>query len=314
MTTPASPYEFRPSRLRDTLLWGTAALVMLSAHVSSAAWLLKQQPVEIADDGPPPAIMIDLAAEPEAVNTEMTQISEDMQDSQEVANLTPTETPPEPPVEEAVAEPPPEPEPEPVEEVTETVPELEPLPDPIEETLPAEEEVAALPENVEVPLPIRRPEPPKPEVEEVKEKPKPKKVEAKREKPREEVKPQPSRAAMAAAAEVNRGARNAASKSASGSSRSSASPARWQSKVQAHLARRKNQLAKSRDKSTLGTVYVRFNIDTSGNVLSVSLSRSSGHPSLDQDVLALVRRASPVPAPPPDANRTLTVPFEFTSR
>lgn len=307
--TPSCPHEPRSNRLRDVLLWGTAALVMFSAHVSSAAWLLSQKRVEIADDGPPPAIMIDLAAEPEAVNTETMQIAEDVEDSPDVAALTPPE---EPPVEEAAVEPPPEPEPEPVEEVTQTVPEPEPEPEPIPPEPQPEEEMANLVEEAAVPLPVARPEPEKPEVK--KEAPKPKKVEVKKEKPKEQARPEPSRAAMAAAAEVTQGARNAAAKSASGSSFSSASPARWQSKVYAHLARRKGQLAKTRDRGTQGTVVVRFSIDTGGNVLSVSLSRSSGHPSLDQDVLAMVRNASPVPAPPPDVNRTLTAPFEFTSR
>lgn len=304
---PLCPHEPRRStRLRDTILWGSAALIVLFAHVSSAAWLLNQMPDEVASDGPPPAIMIELAAEPEAINTETTEVSTEIENAQEVAELTP----PEPPVEEVVSEPLP-PEPEPVQEITQTVPEPAPLPEPVvEEPQPVEKLV----EKAEIPLP---PPPVMPEVKKQHEKPKPKKVVVKQEKPKDVVKPQPvqpSKASVAAAAEVAKSERNAAVKSSAGSATSSVSPARWQSKVQAHLARRKGQLAKSRDKGTQGTVLVRFNIDTGGNVLSVSLSRSSGYPSLDQDVLAMVRAASPVPAPPPDVNRTLTVPFEFTSR
>lgn len=307
---PLCPHEPRRStRLRDAALWGSAALIVLFAHVSSAAWLLSQMPVEVASDGPPPAIMIELAAEPEAVNTEMTEVSTETEDAQEVAELTP----PEPPVEELVSEPLP-PEPEPVQETTQTVPEPEPLPEPVvEQPQPTEKLV----EKAEIPLPPPPPEPVKPEVKKQPEPPKPKKVVVKQEKPKDVVKPQPaqpSKASVAAAAEVAKSERNASTRSSSGSATSSVSPARWQSKVQAHLARRKGQLAKSRDKGTQGTVLVRFSIDTGGNVLSVSLSRSSGYPSLDQDVLAMVRAASPVPAPPPDVNRTLTVPFEFTTR
>ena len=302
--TKACPYyaEPRTSRFRDVLLWSTAALVMFSAHVTSAAWLLNQTPPPVADDGPPPAIMIELAAEPEAVNTESEQISEDVEDAPEVASVTPT------PVQEIV-----DPEPRPEPETTQTIPAPEPLPEPVEEIDPIEQQMAALMENVEVPLPVFRPPPPRPEVKKVEE---PKKV-VKKEKPKEKPKATPvqtSRAALAAAAEVAQGNRNAAAQSSAGSSASSVSPARWQSKVQAHLARRKKQLSKSRDKGERGTVYVRFNIDTSGNVLSVALSRSSGHSALDQDVLALVRNASPVPAPPPNVDRTLVVPFEFTTR
>lgn len=307
---PLCPYEPRRStRLRDTILWGSAALVVLFAHVSSAAWLLERMPVEVALDGSPPAIMIELAAEPEAVNTETTEIATETEDAPDVAELTS----PEPPAEEVVPEPLP-PEPEPVQETTQTVPEPAPLPEPVaEQPQPVERLVA----KAEIPLPPPPPEPVKPEVKKQAAPPKPKKVVLKQEKPREVVKPQPvqpSKASIAAAAEVVKSERNAAAKSSAGSAASSVSPARWQSKVQAHLARRKGQLAKSRDKGVQGTVFVRFSIDTGGHVLSVSLSRSSGFPALDQDVLAMVRAASPVPAPPPDVNRTLIVPFEFTTR
>ena len=55
-------------------------------------------------------------------------------------------------------------------------------------------------------------------------------------------------------------------------------------------------------------------IDNNGNVLSSSLTRSSGSASLDQEAVAAVRRSSPVPAPPADAGKTITVPFSFTLR
>lgn len=299
---PLCPHEPRRStRLRDAVLWGSAALIVLFAHVSSAAWLLDQMPPETASDGPPPAIMIELAAEPEAINTETTEVSTEKEDAREVVELTP-------PVEEAV------PEPEPVQETTQAIPEPEPLPEPVVEQVQPTEKLV---EKAEIPLPPPLPEPVKPEVKKQAEPPKPRKVVVKQDKPKDVVKPQPvqpSKASVAAAAEVAKSERNAATRSSAGSATSSVSPARWQSKVQAHLARRKGQLAKSRDKGTQGTVLVRFSIDTGGNVLSVSLSRSSGFPALDQDVLAMVRAASPVPAPPPDVSRTLTVPFQFTSR
>ncbi|PFH79755.1 energy transducer TonB [Bacillus sp. AFS076308] len=44
--------------------------------------------------------------------------------------------------------------------------------------------------------------------------------------------------------------------------------------------------------------YVRFTVDRQGNVLSSQVDRSSGYPGLDQETLATVRRASPVPPPP----------------
>ena len=45
-----------------------------------------------------------------------------------------------------------------------------------------------------------------------------------------------------------------------------------------------------------------------------SLARSAGFTELDQEVIALVHRASPVPAPPAGAQRTITAPVRFNSR
>ena len=60
--------------------------------------------------------------------------------------------------------------------------------------------------------------------------------------------------------------------------------------------------------------HVRFSIDDAGNVRAANLVRSSGHAELDQAVLALVRRASPVPAPPPGAPHEITAPVRFNIR
>jgi protein TonB len=49
-------------------------------------------------------------------------------------------------------------------------------------------------------------------------------------------------------------------------------------------------------------------------VRSAQLVRSSGHDELDQAVLALVQRASPVPAPPPGAPREIVAPVRFDVR
>ena len=92
------------------------------------------------------------------------------------------------------------------------------------------------------------------------------------------------------------------------------SPARWQSRLMAHLERRKRYPSGARSRREQGTAYVRFTIDERGNVLSASLARSSGSAELDAEVLSLVRRASPVPAPPPGVNRTITAPVQFRLR
>ncbi len=64
-----------------------------------------------------------------------------------------------------------------------------------------------------------------------------------------------------------------------------------------------------------GTSTVAFTIDRAGRVFSASLITSSGNAALDREVLALVRRASPLPAPPagvgnPDSIR-FTMPIRF---
>jgi periplasmic protein TonB len=63
-----------------------------------------------------------------------------------------------------------------------------------------------------------------------------------------------------------------------------------------------------------GAASVAFAIDRAGLVLSVRLAASSGDRALDEEAVALVRRSSPVPAPPPEFGRSvisLTVPIRF---
>ncbi len=295
----------------EGLLWTTAGLLIATVHAGAVAVLLREPEMAVADSGPPPAIMIELAPEPEAVITEENEISTEQVDAEEVKTAT-SEPLPEPipeTVEQPLPEPPPpEAEPEVAEALTEPPPviEPEPLPEPVPEIDPIEQMVMAELENVEVPIPMMRPPVPKPPVEKKKE-PAPKKVVKK------QVQPPASQAARTAKAEVAQSTRNAASATANGSGRS-VSPARWQSRLMSHLERRKRYPSAARSNREEGTVYVRFRIDDSGNVLSVSLSRSSGYPTLDSAVLDMVRAASPVPAPPEGVNKTITAPVRFNLR
>ncbi|KPF60163.1 energy transducer TonB [Rhizobium sp. AAP116] len=297
--------------LGEGLLWTTAGVLIATAHAGAVAVLLREPDMVMADSGPPPAIMIELAPEPEAVITDETEISTEQVDAEEVKTAT-SEPLPEPipePVEQPLPEPPPpEPEPEPEPEVTELQPEVPPLiePEPLPEIDPIEQMVMAELENVEVPIPMLRPPAPKPEIEKKKE-PAPKRVVKK------QAQPPASQAARTAKAEVAQSTRNAAAATASGAGRS-VSPARWQSRLMSHLERRKRYPSAARSNREEGTVYVRFRIDDSGNVLSVSLSRSSGFPTLDNAVLDMVRAASPVPAPPVGVNKTITAPVRFNLR
>lgn len=306
MTSPVP--RSRLARLGEVSLWAGACGVVLAAHLAAATVLLQEEPEETGDLSPPAAIMIELAAEPEAAVTDDTVISEQIQDAQEVktdqqepVEQADVEPEPQPPVETAQAEPDPEPQPveEPAPEMTQTIPEE---PEPVEK--PAEEQLAML-EHVEVPLPVVRPPPveDKPEAAE-KEEPKKKVVERRKPKPQ----PPESKAAVQAKADVNQANRTAAAATSSSTGGSSISPARWQSKLAAHLARQRGKCPAAGRSST---AYVTFRIDDSGNLSGVSLSRSSGYSDFDRYMVDLVRRASPVPPPPAGIGNKVTVPLGY---
>jgi protein TonB len=49
-----------------------------------------------------------------------------------------------------------------------------------------------------------------------------------------------------------------------------------------------------------GVAHMKFRLDRTGNIVSWQMTRSSGHRILDSEAEALMRRASPMPPPPPD--------------
>lgn len=88
----------------------------------------------------------------------------------------------------------------------------------------------------------------------------------------------------------------------------------WQQQLQTHLERRKRYPRQAQMRNQEGMPWVKFSMDRNGQVLSVTLAQSSGVDSLDKEALALVKRAAPLPAPPPEVEGetiTLTVPIEF---
>ncbi|MGO1693484.1 MAG: energy transducer TonB [Marinobacter sp.] len=88
----------------------------------------------------------------------------------------------------------------------------------------------------------------------------------------------------------------------------------WQNILQAHLAQRKRYPRRAQMRRQEGVPWVSFTIDREGRVLDVSLFRASGVKSLDKETVALVHRADPLPAPPPEVpgnTVSLTVPVEF---
>ena len=81
--------------------------------------------------------------------------------------------------------------------------------------------------------------------------------------------------------------------------------------VFAHLARHKQFPADARGRGEQGSAMIGFSLDGGGRVTRVSLVRSSGFPSLDQEAQAMVRRASPFPAPPDGRAVSFTAPASF---
>ncbi len=73
----------------------------------------------------------------------------------------------------------------------------------------------------------------------------------------------------------------------------------------------------ARSRRQEGLSYVRFTMDRTGHILSARLEESCGHKLLDEESLALLRRAEPLPIPPTDVRGTrieMIVPVEFSLR
>jgi protein TonB len=197
---------------------------------------------------------------------------------------TPTEIPPGP--QQALATPPP-PEPEP-----------QPEPPKIEPTPLVEKPVVALP-------------PPKPKLL-----PKPPKPVAKIEPPPDPVpSPRPPTPATTApqAAPVEAAVAAAPRPGASSLPPSNALPT-WRGLLLGHLERLKRYPAEAQWRRQQGVVYLRFTMNREGRVLNAAIEKSSGVASLDEEVMALIQRAQPLPPPPADVPGDpleLIVPVQF---
>jgi len=89
---------------------------------------------------------------------------------------------------------------------------------------------------------------------------------------------------------------------------------RWQHLVGARLQQQKRYPHSAEGRRETGTVMLRFQVGRDGKVLSQGIVRSSGAPALDNEVLAMLQRAQPMPAFFPGMTQTkmtLTVPVEF---
>lgn len=265
------------------LRWGTSATAIVAAHAAlialGMAWYTQRPPPGVTM----PTIMVDMApvtASPQP---------------------TPMDIAPGPVMQEADASPPAEQaKPETVQEQLEaTPPQLTP-------------EVVAPPEPKPDPTPPKPepakivPDPPKPIP--VPEKPKPVRKDARKPTnappaPRTTAPPRAERRAPAASA-ISAGA-------------SAAAVASYNQRVAAHLRRFKQYPPAAKAAGQQGTSRLSFSIGRNGQVLSSRLAGSSGHAALDAETLAMVRRAQPFPAFPPDikqASMSYNVPIQFSVR
>ena len=63
-----------------------------------------------------------------------------------------------------------------------------------------------------------------------------------------------------------------------------------------------------------GRIQVEINVDRDGNIVAHSVTQSSGHDVLDREIPKLMKRVSPLPAPPADAadsQLTMVVPLAW---
>ena len=291
------------ARLLPSLLrWTLAIAVVVGAHGVAGWMLVTWQRAEAAMGAPPAALMIELAPLPVAPEAPPQEVAP----GPEMVEAQPEPQP------QPVLEKPPEPEPLPPEPVVEPPP-VEPPPEPTPQPVVQPEPEIKIPELPQLPdaAAVLAPPPPPPPArpKTVERKPPPKKV-VERRKPIDQDKPPAERTTAPPRAQAQ-AAPTAAAPAEGAASVSAASRASWRGTLLAHL----NRYKRFPGGANPGTVQVAFSIDRSGRVLSARLVGGSGDAILDEEAVAMIRRASPVPAPPEGlggGSIALSVPVKFS--
>lgn len=271
-----------------TARWIASAAFIVAAHAGViAAGVALQQETENAGVAIP-AIMVDMAPAPSApqVNPADAAPGPEMEQAEESA-----EKPPEP-VKQAAIE----------EQITPTPPVEKP-----EVEAPPEKQVA-LP-TPPPPEPQVTPEPPKPEPVKEPVKPEVKKLKKPNNRP-----PAPRTTSAPAAERVTS---QAASMATAGAAAAAAALPSYRDRLAAHLQRYKQYPSEAKSEGRQGVAMLSFTVNRHGQVLSSRLARSSGVGALDEETLAMIRRAQPLPAFPPEmtqASLSFTVPVRFSIR
>jgi protein TonB len=280
------------------LRWTAATITAIAIH-GSIAWLaLEWRVSEAAAGASEPAVMIELAAvsvapEAQAVTEKPAPERVEPEPTPEPVKEMQPEPPPPDPMPEATTEPAPEVQPQPTQELDLKLPDLPTITDTLAVTLPKPEPEKPRPVEKPIAKPIDRKPVAKPKI--VERKP----VERTKLERREAAAPPPSSRASAPQA-TSQGV----------SETPSVSTASWRGTLIAHL----NRYKRFPGGANPGTVQVAFSIDRGGRVISARLAGSSGDAALDDEAVAMIRRASPVPAPPDGVGGpvvALAVPVRF---
>lgn len=177
-------------------------------------------------------------------------------------------------------------------------PRVEPEPDPLPKLAEAPKPTIAI-----APKPKPKPKPPKPKPPEPKAEQKPQEQESVKETVSAPTTAAPSDAKPAAPQQSMASAPSQAKET-------------WQSKLMAHLARFKKYPEDARRRNFEGVNRLRFTVDGEGKVTAYSITGKSGSASLDRATLEMIRRAQPLPPPPPEllTNGVLevTAPFVYS--
>ncbi|HEU0081907.1 MAG TPA: energy transducer TonB [Bradyrhizobium sp.] len=268
--------------------WGGSAAIIVALHAAlialGVAWYTRSPPPGMAL----PTIMIDLA--PPSLPSSPGAQPMDLPSGPEMREADP---------------PPPPPEPEP--------PKPEAIQEQLAPTLPQQNPVIEAPPEQEV-----EPTPPKPEPAKIvpdQPKPvplKPKPVRAEAKKPADA----PPTPRSSAAPKAERHASLTPSSAPAGAP-SAAALASYNQLVAAHLQRFKQYPSSAKAAGEQGTARLSFTLGRSGQVLGSRLAGSSGHPALDSETLAMIRRAQPFPPMPPElkqASMSFSIPVQFSIR
>jgi len=194
-----------------------------------------------------------------------------------------------------------------------------PQPEAAQQQAMPEEQIAPTPQQekplVEAPPePKVTPTPPKPEPAKIIPDRKPELAKPKH--TREDAK-KPSEAPPAPRATASPRAEHQAPMASAVSAGASAAIASYNQIVAAHLRRFKQYPPQAKAAGERGVARLSFSLGRNGQVLASRLGGSSGHSALDAETLAMVRRAQPFPAFPPEikqASLSFSVPVDFSLR